>query len=137
MSRKPRRISFRSFANRFSPQRHRRLFFEWLEERRLLAIDAALIKDIAIGGDSNPSGYVQYGSNVYFSADDGTTGIELWRSNGTTATLFADLHPTSGSNPKLLTVANGKLFFIATTPTTGNEVWVTDGITAPQVFDVF
>ena len=94
MSRKPRSSHLKLFLKRTSPQRCRRLFFEPLEGRRLLAIDAALIKDIAIGGDSNPSGFVQYGSNVYFSADDGTTGIELWRSDGVTATLFANLHPS-------------------------------------------
>src|SRR6185503_17845655 len=121
MSRKLRPSRPRAFANRFSPQRLRRLSFEWLEERRPLAIDAALIKDIFVGDDSHPDGFVQYSSNVYFSADDGTTGIELWRSDGVTATLFANLHPSAGSNPKLLTVASAKLFFVATTPTTGNE----------------
>src|SRR5436190_4476247 len=116
--------------------RRRRLFFETLETRRVLAIDAALVKDIALGGDSGPSGFVTYGADVYFSADDGSTGTELWRSNGVTASLFADLHPSGSANPRLFTVANGKLFFAASTPTTGIELWVTDGVTAPQVFNI-
>src|SRR5688500_1276514 len=66
-------------------KRRRRLFVEPLETRRVLAIDASLIQDINIGGDSGPSGFVQYGSHVYFSADDGTAGVELWRSDGSTA----------------------------------------------------
>jgi fibronectin-binding autotransporter adhesin len=126
----------RDGIKQLSGRRRRRLFFEPLEERRVLAIDAALIQDIQVGGDSAPSGFVQYGGYTYFNADDGTTGVELWRTDGVTASLFADLHPTLGSGPKLLTVANGKLFFAANTPTAGTEVWVTDGVSAPQVFDV-
>ena len=136
MQRKRHRSKFNYSLRQASSPRRRRLLFEPLEMRCVLAIDAALIQDISIGGDSGPTGFVQYGSQTYFSADDGLAGIELWRTDGTTASLFADLHPTSNSIPQLLTVANGKLFFTATTPTTNREVWATDGVAAPQVFDV-
>lgn len=135
MSQKP-RWSLSSRSTKRSAVRRRRLFFEPLEARRVLAIDAALIGDIAAGADSGPSGFMQYGSNVYFSADDGAAGMEVWRTNGTTASLFADLHPSGSSNPRLFTVASSKLFFAASTPTTGIELWVTDGVAAPQVFNV-
>ncbi len=136
MVHRPRATGPHSFFQRISPKRRRRLFFERLEERRVLAIDAALIQDIMAGGDSGPSGFMALGSNTYFSADDGTSGVELWRSDGSAASLFADLHPTLSSLPTLLTVANNRLFFAATTPATGKEVWGTDGVSAPQVFDV-
>ncbi|MBC7853148.1 MAG: hypothetical protein IAF94_06910, partial [Pirellulaceae bacterium] len=136
MLRKRRRSKFNFSLRQASSPRRRRLFFESLETRRVLAIDAALIQDISSGGDSGPTGFVQYGSHTYFRADDGVTGVELWRTDGSIASLFADLHPTSNSSPQLLSVANGKLFFTATTPTTNREVWATDGVSAPQVFDV-
>ena len=33
---------------------------------------------------SDPSGLTPYNGFIYFGADDGTTGQELWRTNGTT-----------------------------------------------------
>jgi autotransporter-associated beta strand protein/ELWxxDGT repeat protein len=101
----------------------------------VLAIDAQLIADLS-SGDSSPSGFVQYGGFTYFNTDDGVTGFELWRTDGISTSLFADLHETGSSNPKLLTVANGKLFFAAASSATGREVWVTDGVSPPQVLEV-
>ncbi|MFN0021464.1 MAG: hypothetical protein ACKVP0_24705, partial [Pirellulaceae bacterium] len=136
MPRKPRTSSIRLPVLQKSAHHRRRLFFEPLEERRLLAIDAALVADINNGGDSFPDRFAPYGSYVYFRADDGVTGLETWRTDGSTANLFADLHPAGNSDPNSFTTANGKQFFTATTPTTNREVWVTDGISVPQVFDV-
>ena len=50
---------------------------------------------------------------VYFSADDGVHGRELWRSNGTEAgtELFMDLVDDGSASPTGLTVHNGELFF--------------------------
>jgi ELWxxDGT repeat protein len=43
------------------------------------------VKDIRPGSlGSGPNVMVRVGSTLYFPADDGTHGSELWKSNGTT-----------------------------------------------------
>jgi large repetitive protein len=68
---------------------------------------------------------------VFFIADDGVSGEELWVSNGTEegTRLLADLCPGEcSSRPRWLTAAGSqRLFFVATTPQHGRELWVTDG----------
>ena len=50
------------------------------------------IADIRPGSTgSAPSNMVVRGSEVFFTADDGTTGRELWKSNGVSATRVADV----------------------------------------------
>src|SRR5687768_4499263 len=48
---------------------------------------AVLVKDITAAVnpslDSSPRDFVAIGNVIYFSADDGSTGQELWRSDGT------------------------------------------------------
>lgn len=45
-----------------------------------------MVKDIRAGaGGSYPTGLVAVGNTVYFTADDGSGGTELWRSNGTSS----------------------------------------------------
>ena len=65
---------------------------------------------------SSPSNLIAFNGNLFFSANDGTSGRELWKSDGTEAgtTLVADIRPGSGyfgSNPSNLTDVNGTLFF--------------------------
>ena len=86
------------------------------------------------GDDLNPIGYenpqdlkVMDGA-VYFAATDGTSGYELWRADGLTTTMLADIYPGIGaSGPDELTAAGHQLFFRALDPTGGFELWVTDG----------
>ena len=73
------------------------------------------------------------GGKMYFSADDGTHGKELWVTNGTTAgtTMVTDINPgPGGSYPSQLTPFNGKLFFEADDGTHGYELWQSDGTAA-------
>jgi ELWxxDGT repeat protein len=67
---------------------------------------------------------------LYFVANDGASGIELWTSDGTShgTLLVRDLMPgPESSSPSSLTAAGGKLFFAANDGEHGNELWQTDG----------
>src|SRR5262249_12819330 len=71
---------------------------------------------------------------LYFSANNGVNGNELWKSAGTAAgtRMLKDIHPGSlPSNPSYLTVVtNGTtstLFFAATDGAHGTELWKSDG----------
>ena len=79
---------------------------------------------------SDPRFLTNVSGTLLFSADDGTGGRELWRSDGTEAgtVLVADLAPGSASsNPSFLVNANGTLFFAATNGSQGVELWRSDG----------
>lgn len=70
------------------------------------------------------------GSNVYFVADDGTSGRELWKSNGTTGgTVRAkDIRPgAEGSTPASLTNVRGTIYFSADDGVNGRELWKSNG----------
>jgi len=95
---------------------------------------AAMVKDI----NGSPSGSVAISPDssavlngfIYFPANDGIHGYELWRSDGTEAgtTLVKDIVPGSESSYlRRLVVANGRLFFSAYDGVHGEELWVSDG----------
>ena len=66
---------------------------------------------------------------AYFSAQD-AAGVELWRSDGTTAgtVRLLDLNPGTGdSYPDYFTAAGSRMFFRADHGDNWRELWVTDG----------
>ena len=92
------------------------------------------------GAGSNPSNFVEFNNKLYFSADDGESGRELFVSDGTAegTQLLVDLNPgvyegnygppfAEGSNPRSLVEFNGKLYFSANDGKSGSELWVSDG----------
>jgi ELWxxDGT repeat protein len=97
---------------------------------------------IRIGGGLGTA--INASGTLYFAADDGSTGLELWKSDGTEAgtVLVKDINPginTTGINagkPKLSGPGNFKVLnnniivFTAITDDTGTELWKTDGTTA-------
>ena len=113
---------------------------ETLETRKLLSVDPVLVADLVAGaGGSNASQFVNVNGTLFFRADDGVTGYELWRSDGTSAgtTLVKDIISGSGSSyPDYLTVFNGALYFRATDATRGYELWKFDGTTATLAADI-
>src|SRR3984893_16989436 len=116
-----------------SPRQRRRvpmgLRLEPLEDRLLPSVTPQLLKDINLQtGSSSPGDFVAVGGLVYFAANDGIHGRELWKSDGTVAgtQLVMDIGVSrNGSYPSNLTNANGTLFFTA-----GNGLWKSDGTVA-------
>ena len=98
-----------------------------------------LTKDINALAESNPANHSDWYVNtsyailnqvMYFAADDGVHGNELWRSDGSDTGTFMvkDIEPgTASSNPIEITEANGKIYFSSTTSPDGQEPWVSDG----------
>ncbi|MEM7708548.1 MAG: ELWxxDGT repeat protein [Pseudomonadota bacterium] len=77
---------------------------------------------------------------LFFVADDGVSGRELWRSDGTEAGTFVfDINPGPDSSMSFsidpvvpaplddMVVAGNRLFFAADDGQTGRELWVSDG----------
>ena len=103
--------------------------------------DFHLTKDINALAESNPvnnSDFIATGNRsyailnqvMYFSADDGIHGNELWRSDGTATGTFMimDIEPgVASSSPYNITAANDKIYFSANTISNGIEPWVSDG----------
>lgn len=82
----------------------------------LSRLDGTPVRDIqpgpASGSDFTRPAVV--GDRLYFSADDGTTGLEIWQTDGTSANtrLAGDLLPGAvGSIPQNLTVYRNELYF--------------------------
>ena len=97
-----------------------------------------LIQDINPGpADSEPSRLTAIGSNLYFSAYEGTNGAELWKYDGTTAIMVQDINPgTDDSDPEQFTEFGSDLIFTANDGVHGWEVWKYDGTSAVLIQDI-
>ena len=70
---------------------------------------------------------------LFFTADDGFAGFELWATNGTAGNAYrvADICPGScGSFPRQITAAGKLVYFLARDPAHGEELWRSDGTAA-------
>jgi ELWxxDGT repeat protein len=63
---------------------------------------------------------------LFFAARDGTSGRELWASDGTEAgtNQVADINPTGSSSPRDFVDSGSNVFFSATDGTHGFEPWM-------------
>ena len=104
-----------------------------------------LVKDIFPGSGNSiawlgqfgipPGPFAPVGINgiLFFRANDGTSGIELWRTDGTTDGTFRvkDIVPgAGGSSPQNLVESGGLLFFKATDSSGTVRLWRSDGTEA-------
>lgn len=96
-----------------------------------------LVRDINPTAFGNPQNTILANGILYFAANDGVTGNELWRSDGTESGTFliADLEPGNvygtplSSSPRQFTNVNGTIFFTANV-NNQSELWKTDGTSA-------
>lgn len=113
-------------------RRQLRPTFELLESREVPS--TVMVRDIYAGGNgSSPGELVNMNGKVFFTADDGLRGRELWRSDGTPAgtVMIKDIYTGSASSaPKNLTVVGNVLYFTADDGLRGRELWRSDGTPA-------
>ena len=87
------------------------------------------VKDIKSGEDSSfPRELVQANGSLFFQANDGANGAELWKSDGTEigTILVANIGPGSeNSNPEKLFANGATVYFAADDSVAGKELWFT------------
>jgi ELWxxDGT repeat protein len=118
--------------------------FSGVEPWRTDGLSTAMVLDInPFGGDSVVPGrddvfHVLNGhGQLLFFANDGTTGFEPWRTDGTTdgTKLLADIYstpinsPTTADGLTFLIEYQSRSYFTANDGFTGREIWATDGTT--------
>jgi len=99
-----------------------------------------LLRDINPGnGDVNENEsviFIGVGNTVFFRAEDGFNGVELWKTDGTEegTVLVKDINPQinedgepNGSFPRNFAALGSTLFFSAFDEENGRQLWMSDG----------
>lgn len=93
---------------------------------------AEQVADIRPGpASSAPTSMIVFNDALYFAANDGVHGRELWRLplGAAAPEMVTDIVVgATGSNPSHLTVAGNTLYFIATNAAAGTELFRYDGV---------
>ena len=104
-----------------------------------LLIDLGSSEGGSFGEADSPVEFEKVGDRVFFVANDGFHGSEVWVSDGTPegTALVRDIAPTSEDEddyaPEQLTNVNGTLFFTATNGHYRHGLWKSDGTEAGTV----
>ncbi len=84
-------------------------------------------------GSGFPSELTDLNGVLLLSANNGSHGLELFRSDGISTVMLKDINPflgvgrDRGSNPTFLTRVNSQVFFSANDDVNGYELWKSDG----------
>lgn len=114
-------------------------------------VDAASTIEVSMVKDINPGSNTSYFSGfpapkslngqLYFPADEGIHGLELWKTDGTegNTNMVKDIRLGNSADLAYLTDLNGTLFFAARDEEHGQELWKSDGTVAGTrlVKDIF
>lgn len=94
---------------------------------------ATMIADINPNGNSEIYGIVEFNNELFFTANDGENGYELWNYDGINApTMIADINSdTLDGGTYSLIEFNNKLYFSAEDGTGGFGLWEYDGVNSP------
>jgi ELWxxDGT repeat protein len=98
---------------------------------------AVRVKDISWSSDTSSiiTQMTNVNGTLFFSANDRTFGLQLWKSDGTesgTVMVSEALAQNGSTYPSGLTNLNGKLIFTADGPE-GHELWTSDGTAAGTI----
>jgi uncharacterized delta-60 repeat protein len=93
--------------------------------------DVDLVTPFTLGSNaSSPANLVDVNGTVFFAANDGINGVELWKSSGdleSTVLVKDILAGTGSSSPANFINLNGTVFFTANDGVNGVELWKSDG----------
>jgi ELWxxDGT repeat protein len=95
---------------------------------------------ISTNSNSDPRDFIKLGNEVFFAADDGSAGRELWWVDATltTVTQMPDINGGGSALVRFLTRFNDSLYFSAENATGDAELWtVSDSLSTPsRVIDI-
>lgn len=93
-----------------------------------------MVRDIRTGSASSaPYDLTNVSGRLYFAADNGVNGRELWKSSGTASgtVVVHDIRTGAASSfPSGLTNVNGVLYFVTEAVESGYELWKSNGTSA-------
>jgi ELWxxDGT repeat protein len=86
------------------------------------------------GGSSSPSNFTLVNGTLFFTANNETSGTELWKLDASgNPVLVKDIRLIGSSSPSNLFSAGNKLYFAVDDGTHGLELWQSDGTEAGTV----
>ena len=99
-----------------------------------LAAQARLLRDLHPTGSASPSGFVQAGTSLFFSAND-AQGRHLYRLTGTRVERMG----TTASSPRDIVAFGSHVIFSASTRSHGRELWISNGtaVGTRMIRDIF
>lgn len=103
------------------------------------SLQPSLVKEISPGSTNYPniSFITAVNNKVYFEANDGIHGQEVWISGGHSydTHLLKDINLGSGGGAytSYFRAANGKVYFLGQDAAAGREIWETDGTSSGTV----
>lgn len=81
--------------------------------------------------------FAALGGYLYFTADDGTNGLEIWRTDGLSMAMVANLCPAVCDGALGVPYTSGSwVYFSGNNGTTGSELWRTNGTTSALIKDI-